>query len=161
MVDDHSLQQQIERAVNGPEWTEPGVERPWERDDILDFVEKLDSERAFGDRELTNWATAANNGKWIQEEVHSAIEWVNLYHTGFLKIAHVHARIVRERELLHRARYLSHEHPRVAKELGYEGVHECIDAYNRDIFGWKESKQELAFAVLERGEWIEWAEHVR
>lgn len=161
MVDDRIVQQQPDAVTDGVEYTYPGVERPWDTDDILDIVGKLDSERAFGGRELANWMVAANGGRWTQEEALSAVEWTNLYHTGFLKIAHVHARIMRERELLNRAKFLCQEHPRVAERLGYGSVEECMDAYTRDIFGWKESKLEDAFGALGRDEWIEWAEHVR
>jgi hypothetical protein len=149
-------------ADSDPRYVFPGEGRPWDRDDVLDLVQQLDFERAFGERELNVWESAANYGKWTVEEAHAAVLWVNVNVTGFVKAAHVHQRIERERELLRKARMLAHEHPAAAAALGYPSVAACIDDYNRDILGWRESdKADHAFAVFTRAEWIEWAERVR
>lgn len=145
-----------------PEYVYPGEGRPWNRDDVLDLVQELDYERVFGERELNVWEGAANYGKWTAIEAHAAALWVNVNVTGYVKAAHVHQRIERERTLLRKARALAHEHPAAAAALGYPSVAAAADDYQRDILGWREDgKADQAFAVLTRAEWIEWAEQVR
>jgi hypothetical protein len=130
-------------------------------DQVAEQVAMLDTAEAFDAVAMHRWVTAAADGQWTAEEFESAVRWLNLNHAGYTKIAHVHKRILRERELLRAAKALSYEHPDVIKALGYDSPRAAEDAHNRDIIGWNQDQGERAWPMLTRAEWIAWMERDR
>jgi len=126
--------------------------------ELLERVSLLDTGGEFGPVQRTRWIMAAADGGWTPVELLAAVRWLNVHHDGFVKIAHVHKRIERERELLHAAEVLCYEHPVVIKALGYDSPQAARDDRSRDIIGWKATKGAAAWSMLTRAEWIAWME---
>jgi hypothetical protein len=78
--------------------------------ELLQRVALLDIGGDFGPVQHTRWMRAAAEGQWTGEELLTAVDWLNLNHTGYVKIAHVHEQIGRQRKTLRLARMFCWQH---------------------------------------------------
>lgn len=79
-------------------------------DELRDRLALLEAGGELGAVERERWRRAAVDGKWTAEELLTAVQWLNVNHEGYVKIAHVHKQIESERSWLRTARLCCQYH---------------------------------------------------
>jgi hypothetical protein len=104
--------------------------------ELLERVALLDTGGDFGPVQLTRWTRAATLGQWTSEELLTAVDWLNLNHTGYVKIAHVNEHIEGQRKTLRLARMYCWQHelaiPIVAQLTGWPATAQDVERYWQD-----------------------------
>jgi hypothetical protein len=123
----------------------------------------LDTGEVFGEIEAQRWAMAADDGEWTAGELEAAVRWLNLNHTGYVKIAHVHKRIVSERQWFKIGRMFCYLHPNAVDVVNAKIGDDRRDAetvrrmYEDSPRGWRDAFEADVLATLPAAEWASWA----
>lgn len=132
--------------------------------ELRDRLALLDAGGDFGVTERHRWEHAAAEGKWTADELLAAVEWLNVNHDGFVKIAHVHKRIETLRSRVRLARMFCWQHPNaIAVVSAY--LDKPVDAAAVERF-WQDYRYEWLndgvaddiMATQTDAQWIRWAE---
>lgn len=133
--------------------------------ELTDRVTLLAQAGTFGTTERIQWQRAAVTGEWTAEELLDAVDWLNVHHNGFVKIAHVHERIKQQRSLLRIARMYCWQHPLALDHLNRS--HPNLELTERGVMHhWQDYRQEwvqpggIADQVMAQqsaAEWKRWA----
>lgn len=139
-------------------------ENPFPDSKIREFLSILDTGQTLDETQAMRWRFAIEDGNWTPEEAVAAARDLNLHHVGYVKIAHVHENIERQRKTWRLARMFCWQHPTAADFLA--------DRYDRPFDAaaterhwqderWDWLKQDgYADQIMERlpaAEWKRWA----
>jgi hypothetical protein len=125
----------------------------------------LDVSEAFDKIVVQRWMLAAEDGEWTPDEVEAAVRWLNLNRTGYIRIAHVHEQVLRQRNLLKLAKMFCWRHP-VAKQFVADAFEQTPTPVEMERH-WQDNRwewvksggiAERVMAALPDAEWRRWAE---
>jgi hypothetical protein len=129
---------------------------------IREFLSMLDTGQAFDETQSVRWRYAIEDGQWTVEEAMTAARWLNLNHTGYVKIAHVHSQIEEQRGLYRLARFFCWQHE-IGRQVINEHLGREVDFDTAERF-WQNYRHEwlngIADKVLRQlppAEWKKWA----
>lgn len=129
---------------------------------IRELLELLDTGAAVDAAQATRWRYAIEDGQWTPAEAMAAARWLNLNHTGYIKIAHVHEHITAQRQWLKGARVLCYRSDAaidVMHETGrYEGLdqEQVVRIYQDDPRGWRAEFEDAVMQRWDTRTWVEW-----
>src|ERR1700760_1473287 len=131
--------------------------------ELRDRLALLEAGGELGVTEQERWKRAAADGRWTAEELLTAVEWLNVHHDGYVKIAHVHKQIEGQRKTLRLARMFCWQHPVAVDVLGaYPGkpvtatdVERFWQDYRADWY--REGIIDRVMATRSDAEWKRWA----
>lgn len=129
---------------------------------IREFLLLLDTGAPVDDVQAVRWRFAIEDGQWTVSEAMAAARWLNLHHTGYVKIAHVHERILSDRKWLKIARMFCYMHPYAVEVVSDEADTQLTAEKVRRLYednprAWRADYEAEVMSHLTDTEWVTWA----
>jgi len=131
-------------------------------DVLAALLETLDTGAAVDSTAIHRWQLAAEDGQWTPEEAMDAARWLNLHHTGYVKIAHLHERIETERKWLKTARVVCFRSDAaiwvMSQTMKYRAVtpEQAVRVYEEDPQAWRAAFEQAVWDLWTRRQWLAW-----